>query len=54
MSQWLTIIGLLCALGLSSGCQNPVRDPIDSVVDRVTTDRQEITKLIKIIVFDIR
>ena len=42
--NWFTLTGLLCTLGLSTGCQNPIRDPIDSVVDQVTTDRQEITK----------
>lgn len=42
--NWGTLTALLCTLGLSTGCQNPVRDPIDSVVDRVTTDRQEMTK----------
>lgn len=42
--NWITLTGLLCTLGLSAGCQNPIRDPIDSVVDQVTTDRQEMTK----------
>lgn len=37
---------LIAALGLT-GCQNPVRDPIDSVVQVVTDPKKEIQKGIR-------
>ena len=39
----LTLAVLIASLGLT-GCQNPVRDPIDSVVQIVTDPKKEIKK----------
>ena len=38
-----TLVVLIASLGLT-GCQNPVRDPIDSVVQIVTDPKKEIKK----------
>ncbi len=40
----LTILALIIILTGLTGCQNPIRDPIDSVVQAVTDPRKEIQK----------